>query len=286
MGVSGMLLIAMVSVYLVVAEKRRLDVNEQQDIRSSAFFLSDHAARLFEVASIALDGTAKLIEGETWPEIERSLPLHEQLVATAAAIPHIDDVWLNEGSGALRSTSFGFPAPSSNAADRDAFKQVRASDGQIVIGELIRGKVTNKKTFLVAKRLVTKAGEFNGMVSATADLTYFSDFWSRLNNAPARRISLVRAGSGEEIAQWPIAANEQAPRVAPALWTTIRDAGEAGTIVEDHGGLVASHGVKGLPLLSSSRRPARNQIVSGGASSRPCFRCPPSAWPLSACSRW
>ena len=76
------------------------------------------------------------------PPSRPSRRLWEQLNAIKEALPYIEDIWLNDSTGNLRLTSAAFPTPSSNVADRDAFREQAISDKGLFVGEPIIGRVT------------------------------------------------------------------------------------------------------------------------------------------------
>ena len=78
-------------------------------------------ARLFDAADLLVEYAAQESAGRSWDEIARSHGLWDKLNAQRARLPFLDAVWLNDGSGVLRLTTVAFPAPYSDASDREAF---------------------------------------------------------------------------------------------------------------------------------------------------------------------
>ena len=110
--------------------------------------------------------------------------MSDQLAVIRSEIAYIEDLWLNDMTGRLRLTSFAFPTPESNAGDRDSFKAQVTADAGFYIDAPIMGRVTNKPTFLVARRMSDAQGRFRGAAFATVSLGYFDDFWRRLTLSP------------------------------------------------------------------------------------------------------
>ncbi len=218
-GVLGLALIVGVTGYFAWTERKSLENNAQRDLRNTAFFLADHAGRLFEVASIALNSISTARQGMSWDDIAKATELQRRMRLTADALPQIEDIWLNDPTGVLRLTSFAYPTPDSNAVDRTVFKEVKDGKKGLVVGDLILGKVTRGATFLLAQRLDKPNGEFDGMVSVTADLGYFSNYWSRIKLPPGSTISLVRADNLEVLAQYPWVNDSQTRPKSPNLLT-------------------------------------------------------------------
>lgn len=202
LGAVSLLMVVLVSLGLAWNESHRRHATAWRELEDEAFFLADHASRLFEVARICLSGTERLIEGLDWAAIEGSPELHRQLAALNAAIPHVQDTWLNDATGRLRATSFAFPTPASDAADRENFKAARLPGRELFIGPPIVGKVTNQPTFLLSRRLENPDGSFRGMVSATTRLGYFEDYWRQVRRGYDARITLFRA-DGRILTEFP-----------------------------------------------------------------------------------
>ncbi len=142
MGLFGVAFIFATFGYIALEQRGRLIQRNEADMASNAFFMADHAARLFEVSDLTLRQTAALVEDESWYTIEPSRRLWEQLNAIKRALPYVDDIWLNDSTGRLRLTSAAFPTPFSDASDRDAFKEQAASDKGLFVGEPIIGRIT------------------------------------------------------------------------------------------------------------------------------------------------
>jgi PAS domain S-box-containing protein len=204
MGLAGCLLIALALVLIGLDQRTQMRREAQQQIQSTAYLLADHAGRLFEVSDVALQNAGALVRGRAWSEIAASEDTFKQLTIASRSLPYIEDVWLNDEKGILRQTSFRFPAPFSDASDRDSFVAVREPMSSMFVGERIIGRVTKRPTFLVGRRLEAEDGSFRGMVSVTADLAYFNDYWRRVRLPFDTRVSLVRGPKLDILAQHPM----------------------------------------------------------------------------------
>jgi two-component sensor histidine kinase len=202
MGLFGVAFILITFGYIAWEQRSRLIQRNEDDIRGTAFFLADHTARLLEVTDLTLKQAAALIDGQEWDRAEASKPLWQQLRAVREALPYIEDVWLNDATGRLRLTSAQFPAPSSNAAGRDAFSAQVAADRGLFVGEPIIGQVTKAPTFMISRRL-QRQEQFDGIASVTVSLSYFYDYWAKLRLPKGGRVALLRASDASVIAQYP-----------------------------------------------------------------------------------
>ncbi len=213
--------------------------------RGTAFSLADHAARLFEVADLALRNTALALGDRGWDEAEASRPLWDEMRLTADVLPYVGDLWLNDATGRLRLSTPAFPTPPSNASDRPVFAAVRDGAADLQIGDPILGRVTNRPTFLIALRLGD--GAFRGMVSATADLGYFTDYWHRLDLPDGEEVSLLRPPSGRVLVRFPEPGTPDEPGDA-ALSQAVAADPSAGRYEPAEGRTGYYHQVGNLPL--------------------------------------
>lgn len=203
LGSLGLALIVAGTAIFTWTERTRLLRDAASQAESASLFLADHAARLFEVADVAILTTTAGLGTSDWDTIAKSNALYGSMKAVTDALPYISDIWLNDAEGRLRLTSLAFPSPESSATDRLAFKLIQHPGSGLVVGDLITAKLTGKKTFLVARRLEWPDGGFRGMVSATADLAYFMDYWSRLSLPYGSHVALRSASLSETFVEFP-----------------------------------------------------------------------------------
>ncbi|HEX4764848.1 MAG TPA: ATP-binding protein [Lichenihabitans sp.] len=170
--------------------------------RRGASFLADHAGRLLEVADLALRASEIALGADDWSTIEASQRIRAEMTAVAAALPFVEDIWLNDQDGRLRLTTLAFPTPASSIADRPIFKTLEEKT-DLVVGEPIVGKLTGAPTFLIARRMTWPDGRLRGIVSATTDLGYFTSYWQGLDLPDGERIALVRGGRGDLLVGYP-----------------------------------------------------------------------------------
>ena len=121
LGFFGTLLVAAALALTAHGEWRRTIETGETATARAAFFLSEHAARLFEASDLALERAKALAAARDWNAIADDRTVHDDLVRLRADLPYLDDLWLNDASGAIRQTSFMFPAPQGNALSREAF---------------------------------------------------------------------------------------------------------------------------------------------------------------------
>ena len=247
LGLCGLLAILAASGFIAWRE-RETDFREARaSAQSMAYALADHASRLFEVANLALRTTVLEVGNGSWDDVAASHALWERMRATSEALPYVGDLWLNDATGRLRLTTTGFPAPASDAKDRAIFRTVAAGDRGLVVGEPVVGRVTQAPTFLIARRMEAPDGSFRGMVSATADLSYFTTYWRSLGPAEGDHVALVR-GPGDDVLVRLPEEPAAAPTSLPALKAAATLQPLAGTYAPAADRFGYYHRVGDLPL--------------------------------------
>jgi signal transduction histidine kinase len=201
LGLLGLVFVAATIAVLAFEQRERGERETRQDLQDTAFFLADHAARLFEVSDVVLRSATAKIEGATWEEIASSEDLFRRLRAAKGPVPYVEDVWLNDANGDLRLTTFAFPSPRSNASDREPFRFHRQPNDRLHVGERIVGRITGRPSFLLSRRLTGADGSFRGMVSVTAELSYFDHYWSRVRLPLDAQVTLFRTDDRDALAQ-------------------------------------------------------------------------------------
>lgn len=205
MGLFGVAFIFITFGYIAWEQRNNLLQREEGDIQKNAFFLADHAARLFEVSDLVMQQTMALFDddAESGAGIKPSRALWRQLSAIKAALPYIDNIWVSDANGQIQLSSLAFPTPAANIADRDAFQAQVQTDRGLFIGKPIFGRVTSQPTFMVSRRLQGQDGSFRGVVTVTLSLSYLDHYWRQLALPRGSRISLMRALDGVILAQYP-----------------------------------------------------------------------------------
>ncbi len=247
LGACGLVFILGAAGFIALHERDVMMREARDGTRSAAFSLADHAARLFEVADLALRTTTLALQDRGWAEIEAARPLWQEMHSSADALPYIRDLLLADEAGDLRLGTMAFPMPRSSVADRPSFAEVRAGADGLVIGDPLVGRITGQPSFLIARRLANPDGSFRGMVAATADLAYFTSYWRRLDLPNDTHVAIVRAASGGVLVRAP-----ETPPVSGAGIAALRDAAarhpEAGIYVPAEGRLAFYDRIGDLPL--------------------------------------
>ena len=246
MGAFALVLIVAATGFIAWRE-REIAFREANDhAQGAAFSLADHAARLFEVADLALHMTTLALGEQDWDEVEQSKALWTEMRTTAEALPYVSDLWLNDETGRLRVGTLAFPTATSSAIDRPEFVAARDGDKGLLISDPLVGRLTRAPTFLIARRLSIGDDQFRGIVSATADLGYFTGYWRRLELPNDEHVALVRPASDRLLVQYPDTAALQ--QTDPSLKPAVADRSVMGRYAPAPGRLSYYHEVGTLPL--------------------------------------
>ena len=155
--------------------------------------LHGHATNVFGSFELIIDRLVDRVHGRTWEEIERSAEVHALLRELADKNPQVGTVLLFDQAGTARSSSFQFPTPAVNVADRDYMRAFRAGQRDTFVGETIKGKTTGNTAFNIARPLYDEQGQLRGAVVVAAYTQYFSEFYSRTARGLEHSAGLVRA---------------------------------------------------------------------------------------------
>ena len=223
LGACGLAFILGTAAFIAGHERQIASREARAAAQGAAFSLADHASRLFEVADLALRTAILSLGDQPLDEAQASRPLYDELKATADALPYVRDLLLADPTGRLRVATLAFPAPDASMANRSAFAAARDGATGLIVGDPLLGRVTGKPSFLVARRLGEADGRFRGLVSATADLDYFTGYWRRLELPNDAHVALVWADGGRMLVRLP-----EVPPIAatslPALKAATADA--------------------------------------------------------------
>lgn len=130
--------------WLIYDARRNLVLEAERTAGTAAFFLADHATRLFEASDLALLEATNAAEAMDWDRVAG-----DEAVGAAAGpqrpLPYIDHIWLNDSSGQLRMSTVALPTPPSSAGDRDFFRAHQEPGSGLFVGELIIGRVTGNR---------------------------------------------------------------------------------------------------------------------------------------------
>ncbi len=243
----GLVFLASVTVIVAVQSRERALTNAQDRAQAAVRVLAEHAARLFDAADLLVEYAAQETAGRSWDDIATSRHLWERLNGQRTRLPFLDAVWLNDQAGQLRLTTIAFPSPHSDASDREIFRFHQANPDRPQISERIVGRVTNKATFLLSRRLSAPDGGFRGMASVTVDPAYLSGFYKELELSYDPVTVMVRAQDLGVLVREP-EANPNGPAPLPDAARRAIQANPSGGVMRDDSIVFAHRRVENWPV--------------------------------------
>ena len=261
-GLFCSVLIIATAIALAVKERQRLYKAAEEQTKTAAFFLSDHASRLFEASDLLLTETTGLIGEMSWDEIATSRTLWDKLAELGERLPYVEAIWLNDDRGELRLSTIRFPSPRSNVFDRDFFAAHRNPSSGLFVGGVVQGRVTGRPTFLLSRRLNAVDGGMQGIAAVTADLGYFNEFYGSLKLPFSPTVTLFRSADMHVLASHP-SRSGQLIRAATEIAAAIARDPAAGIIImagaaEGATSTVAYQKAGGLPVYVAAAIPHEN----------------------------
>jgi diguanylate cyclase (GGDEF)-like protein/PAS domain S-box-containing protein len=153
--------------------------------------LTQHAEDSFDLLDSSILGAINRLETDgTGPETLSKLK--KVLVLRKAALPRIYNIVIGDESGNWILAAIG---EGSSLKDREFFLHHKQSPARAAfIGKPVIGKVSSGWIATVSRRFNHPDGSFAGVVVATIDAGYFSEFYRQLDTGTNGAISLLSAG--------------------------------------------------------------------------------------------
>ena len=161
-----------------------------QSARYTATALTEHALRTVRGHELVIEFVAGHIQGMSWPQVRQSARLYRLLQRVVESYDDIDSVVLLAPDGTTALSSRAFPTPPLDASDRDYFARLRAGDPLFISRPGI-GRLSKERYFSLARPVLDKDGQFNGVIAVAVNPRYFEAFYKSLL-LPTEAASLLR----------------------------------------------------------------------------------------------
>ena len=100
----------------------------------------------------------------------------ERLRSYAEALPDVGSLWLLDAKADLLMDSTRYPSQPMNFADREYFAPQRDKGIEIYIGPVVKGRITQKFSFTITRRITGRDGAFAGILVAAIETDDFTNF--------------------------------------------------------------------------------------------------------------
>ena len=173
--------------HLIEDDRARTLAAQQIDIANLGRVTMEHAERTFA----SVDQTLRVLRAqflEHGNHYDLDAFSREKLFDSRVVL----QLGFIDAKGFLRSSSLPFTGPV-DLSDREHFKTHRtATNDQLFISDALQGRVSQKWSIQLSRRITLKNGQFGGVVVASIDPAYFTRFYGDLDLGLAGISSLVK----------------------------------------------------------------------------------------------
>lgn len=211
LGVTGLAVLLLAALVVMQQTRARVWAEAETQVVTDARVLAQHTARIFDAADLLVAQVGEEARLKSWDAIQADRALWDRLRRLHQPLPFIDAIWLNDDRGLLRLTTFAFPAPYSDAADREAFLVPKSGVREPFVSGRIIGRVTKESTFLLSRRLEDDAGGFRGVAAITIEPRYFASFVEEMQRSFNPGLVLFRETPKDVLLRYPAGGGDPAP---------------------------------------------------------------------------
>ena len=251
-AVCGLAAIASILVTAVFIKLERDRIINEAEGRNVVFaqMLEEHARGVINSANAALADLAPDIMADGRPTVSPTVAV--QMKKWTVAVPQLHLFLVIGNDGQPLFSTLNTDLDKINLSDRTYFRE-NARGQDIYIDSMMKGRLRGLWFFAISKRLVDKAGDFQGVLLAAIRADYFSEFYGRLKISQADHVGLFKP-DGTVVASRLQDRSEAASQAAHPLFADTFSGGAAG-VFEDRSAadgvtrLGAYRTVQGWPLV-------------------------------------
>jgi diguanylate cyclase (GGDEF)-like protein len=180
------------------------EMNTAADNLSRA--MAQQADDVIHEADATLEGIAERVErdGTDAAALER---LHQIMVNRVQFVPQINGIFLYDAHGAWIVNSKSVPLKQFNNADREYFIYHRDhADTRTHVGAPIISRSSGQWVIPVSRRVDRPDGSFDGVILATVNISYITDFYKTLDIG-REGSAIMMSDDGVLVARCPVGAN-------------------------------------------------------------------------------
>lgn len=151
-----------------------------------------HAEDTVEMADTALLGLQERLQSEGMSPAALAR-LNRLLALEVKTLPRLRNIFVYGADGRSLASSVPNFSPDLNNSDREYFQRLKSSPGnEPYIGFPVHSRSTGEWIIPIARALRDANGNFAGVINATVDVSYFVDFYQRLDVGELGSIVLLR----------------------------------------------------------------------------------------------
>jgi diguanylate cyclase (GGDEF)-like protein/PAS domain S-box-containing protein len=171
---------------------REKELSESEvELGNLARSLTQHAEDTFELGQSLLTGIVLALETEG-PDQGNVTGLQAVLEARKSSLGRIHGLFVYDDAGRWLATTEAVNLSAYNNSDRDYFRYHKQwPDRAMLIGRPVHSKSSGQWVITLSRRWNHADGSFGGVVLATIDAAYFSQYYSQFDLGPQGAIALV-----------------------------------------------------------------------------------------------
>ncbi len=174
----------------------------ETEMRNLAHSLAEHASHTIQAIDVVMDDMVAFLRLQDRPDRPT---FDARLREVVDNLTQISDLVVLNAAGDVEYASLPTP-PSLNNADRNYFIYHRDhADRTLRITGPILSRYSGRPIIALTRRIENADGSFSGVVIATIDRGYFTDFYKTLDLGAGGAITLA-GGTGRILIRWPSAA--------------------------------------------------------------------------------
>jgi len=214
--------------------------DKQQEAMDQTIRLVDlvyeSASKLFEAQLLATDQVRLMIGTRDDAQvIAEQQDLHLRLQAMLRYLPHLRTLFVVTRDGRAIVDGDRYPAPAANGlSERDYFTYFRDGGTGLFVGRPALRLVDQLPFFPLAVRRFSADGQFNGVIAASVDPSYFATFFHQVLHAYTNledRTIVLRRGNGDLLVRWPAQSPSNETRGEAVAGGVLRGGGDSGSYI-------------------------------------------------------
>ncbi len=178
--------------FVIVTDRDRTIERAKIILQKTALSLNERMKRTTTATDVILHNLAERIREKGIGRIKASKEDWEVFRRAARSLPEAGSIWLLDDKGELLMDSTMYPSRRMNFADREYFVPQRDQGIESYIGPLVKGRITEKYSFTISRRISGKDGRFLGIVLAAVETDDFTNFLRNLDIGEEGRVTVFR----------------------------------------------------------------------------------------------
>lgn len=173
-------------------------LRSETEMRNLAHSLAEHASHTIQSVDVVLDDMAAFLRSPN----AGTARLNARLQEIVHTLPQLRDIAVLDREGRVRFASLR-PVPPIDNGDRSYFIHHRdyADSGLLITGPLV-SRSSGEPVIVLSRRISSEDGSFNGVVVATVESEYFTNFYRTFDLGRYGGLTLFQK-DGKVIVQWP-----------------------------------------------------------------------------------